>query len=99
MTTRKAARIINAIKCSMVTTPEEHEALTIAERVLWEAEPIKHGGWIPISARVPDKSGFYLTTTMYGEVYYDFWNSLYFERTETVIAWAPLPEPYKEAKP
>lgn len=46
MTTRKAARIINAIKCSTVTTPEEHEALTIAERVLWEAEPVKHGRWI-----------------------------------------------------
>ena len=46
MTTREAARIINAIKCSMVTTPEEHEALTIAERVLWKAEPVKHGRWI-----------------------------------------------------
>ena len=45
MTTREVARIINAIKCSMVTTPEEHEALTIAERVLWKAEPVKHGRW------------------------------------------------------
>lgn len=36
MTTIEAARIINAIKCSTVTTLEEHEALTMAELVLFE---------------------------------------------------------------
>ena len=38
MTTREAARIINKIKCSTVTTLEEHEALTMAECVLFEQE-------------------------------------------------------------
>ena len=41
MTRIEAAGIINAIKCSMVTTPKEHEALTMAECVLFEAE-LKH---------------------------------------------------------
>lgn len=56
MTTRMAARTINAIKCSMVTTPAEHEALTIAERVLWKAEP----RWIPCSERLPE----YITSVL-----------------------------------
>lgn len=46
MTRIEAAGIINAIKCSMVTTPKEHEALTMAECVLFKAEPVKHGRWI-----------------------------------------------------
>ena len=45
MTRKEAAGIINAIKCSMVTKLKEHEALTMAECVLFEAEP-KHGRWI-----------------------------------------------------
>lgn len=65
MTTREAARIINAIKCSMVTSLEEHEALTMAECVLCEQEiksasvdaPIKHGRWIYI--RDEENNGLY----------------------------------------
>lgn len=110
MTTRKAARIINAIKCSMVTTPEEHEALTIAERVLWEAEPIKQGRWIPCSERLPE----YITSvlvqlTRTGDIFigalvpnvdgtYTMWDLPNFSSyicLEDVIAWMPLPEPYK----
>ena len=45
MTRIEAAGIINAIKCSMVTTLKEHEALTMAECVLFKAEPVKHGHW------------------------------------------------------
>ena len=51
--------------------------------------------WIPCSERLPDKNGYYLTTTCYRQVYCDFWNEDHFDRTEAVIAWMPLPEPYE----
>lgn len=54
------------------------------------------GWWIPVSERLPEESGYYLTTTMYHEVYCDYWEEDCFNRTEAVIAWMPLPAPYKE---
>ena len=54
--------------------------------------------WNPVSERLPDQEGMYLTTTMYGEVYYDYWNGDNFGRCETVIAWMNPPEPYKGGK-
>lgn len=51
--------------------------------------------WIPISKSVPDEKGYYLTTTIHGSVFYDHWDGDCFDRTETVIAWMPLPQPYK----
>lgn len=56
-----------------------------------EAEP----HWIPCSERMPEKDGYYLTTTCYRQVYCDFWNEDHFDRTEAVIAWMPLPKPYE----
>lgn len=54
------------------------------------------GRWIPITERTPEEEGQYLTTTMYGDVFCDYWETCCFDRTETVIAWMPLPAPYKE---
>lgn len=51
--------------------------------------------WIPISKEVPEESGYYLTTTMFNQVYCDYWNGVAFDRDETVIAWMPKPAPYK----
>ena len=51
--------------------------------------------WIPVSERLPEERGFYLTTTKDKAVYCDYWNEDNFDRTEMVIAWMPLPEPYK----
>lgn len=53
------------------------------------------GWWIPLSKRPPEDTGYYLTTTIYGEVYCDYWDGVCFNRTEEVIAWMPKPEPYK----
>lgn len=52
--------------------------------------------WIVISEKVPEQDGYYLTSTVYNEVYCDYWSVDHFNRTETVLAWMPLPEPYKE---
>ena len=51
--------------------------------------------WIPCSDRLPEERGFYLTTTKDKAVYCDHWNEDNFDRTEMVIAWMPLPEPYR----
>lgn len=59
----------------------------------WRGE--REAQWIPISERLPKENGFYLTSTMYGEVYLDAWNGINWERSEEILAWMPLPEPYK----
>ena len=66
------------------------------------------GGWIPVSERLP-KEGRYLVTTVYGEVkesefdlkkWWQIDNSTisleWEEEPIKVVAWQPLPEPYKE---
>ena len=68
------------------------ELKQLREQVSCSEEPNK---WIPISERVPKENGYYLTTTMLGEVYCDYWNEIAFDRTETVIAWMPLPTSYQ----
>ena len=55
--------------------------------------------WIPCSERLPEEEGYYLTTTMYQKVYCDYWNGDNFDRTEMVVAWMPLPEPWKGEQP
>jgi len=53
------------------------------------------GEWILLSEKQPQKSGYYITSTIYNQVYCDYWSVNHFERTETVLAWQPLPESYK----
>lgn len=66
----------------------------------------KENGWIPVSERLPDVSGTHQVTCMDGRIhrstYAKFQSKL--KRWELtgarsywkVIAWMPLPEPYKE---
>ena len=54
--------------------------------------------WMPCSKGVPNENKYYLTTTVNDEVYCDRWIEDNFDRTELVIAWMPLPEPYKEGE-
>ena len=51
--------------------------------------------WIPCSEKLPEARGLYLTTTKDKVVYCDYWNEDNFDRTEMVIAWMPLPKPYR----
>lgn len=63
--------------------------------------------WIPCSERLPDKSDFYMVCAYNGDTYDYRKNWFYHEddygdsewtgliSCEKVIAWAPLPEPYK----
>lgn len=71
-------------------------------------ERLRATNWIPVSERLPDVSGTYQVTCMDGRIhrstYAKFQSKL--KRWELtgarsywkVIAWMPLPEPYKEDK-
>lgn len=64
------------------------------------------GEWVPVSERLPDKNGIYLCTVDYGEegvvvAQRLYWDTLggfekQYNKNDRVIAWQPLPEPYKK---
>ncbi len=54
--------------------------------------------WIPMAKKPPEQVGYYLTSTEFDQVYCDFWNGERFDRTEPVLAWMELPEPWKGVK-
>ena len=62
---------------------------------LKDAEP----KWIPVSERLPEELGYYLTSTEYHDVLSDFFCDGKWETAErfwyNVEAWMPLPDPYK----
>ena len=56
--------------------------------------------WIPCSERLPEYPGVYMTTLDYGKhgltTGARYYHGKYFKwMNECVIAWMPLPEPYK----
>lgn len=57
--------------------------------------------WIPVTERLPEKSGYYLATVDIGwkivDVIY-FNNDSGFLMANTVKAWKPTPEPYHGSK-
>ena len=95
-------------KSNSIPIPELHDIL---ERIP-TVEPIKHGQWIPCSERLPDKEGSYLCTVGSDyrnprEMIYAPNNFMGNENTWKcpdgyyvfnwfVIAWMPMPKPFKE---
>ena len=67
-------------------------------------EALKAQKWIPCSEGFPDTSGYYLVTLDYKEVDYVWyhagkypgWDRIYTEDGNNIIAWMPLPEPYRK---
>jgi len=97
---------VNSNCVSVLLNREDELALKTAIETLKEQRP--HGEWIPCSERVPKESGYYLVQTdgshnnvidiaefgrLWSKKCEDFgwgWN-----KASRVIAWMPLPEPYK----
>ena len=67
---------------------------------------IEHNEWIPCSERLPLDSGWYMTSCVDNDGYEfvkicSFHKSIdeefsFFDAFSNVIAWRPLPQPYKE---
>ena len=68
----------------------------IAESII-NAEP--YSDWVPVTERLPEENGEYLCQEKQGFLYVDAWNGEYWECADSalgiVIAWMPLPEPWK----
>ena len=64
-----------------------------------EAEPVRHGRWIPVSKRLPDDGRTVLVTdwgeTDFGKRYDGRWWDCDGNVFKDVSAWMPLPKPYK----
>lgn len=59
------------------------------------------GGWIICSEKQPNKDGYYLVTTSDGEIdvrEYDYSKGWGWDGFERIIAWQPLPEPFRTEK-
>lgn len=58
--------------------------------------------WIPVSERLPEEMGTYMTTVDYGKHGLATGQRYYYGQglweDDCVIAWMPLPQPYKESE-
>jgi hypothetical protein len=77
----------------------------IDERLKYEK--VKKSDWIPVSERLPSEDGYYLVSCKGGNIHTDFFwcdngngskhnNTWLNTHQYEIIAWQPLPEPYKE---
>jgi hypothetical protein len=96
MTNKQAQITINAIKFMLDNaqySDDVEEALNMAISALTEQR------WIPCSERLPEERQEILATTTdnaWGDVV--IIRTYYKEMHKSVIAWMPLPEPYREDK-
>jgi len=78
-------------------TEEQIKELVELNRKLSGVRP--QGEWIPVSERLPTEDNDYIVTYIFSgekEVGKSWFNTKYGFIYEKVIAWQPLPEPYKK---
>lgn len=86
--------------------PFDEDAAEVCNLAIKALEKQMNNGWIPVSERLPEKTDAYLVTNNTGNVAivlyvtkkdYSFeagWQVMHWIE---ILAWQPLPEPYKEA--
>ena len=92
MTREEAIDILQNTSFFGRTMDDIDTAIDMAIKAL-EQEP--KTGWIPVSERLPEKSGQYLVTVKKGYMLLGLWCGIK-DDWINVIAWMPLPEPYKK---
>ena len=89
----------------VITTTYNEMGIIIDTKSEEFAQPEPH--WIPCSERLPEKNGIYFVSYEDADTWLLEWfNGKWFvypsnparEETETITAWMPLPEPYKERR-
>ena len=77
-------------------------ALSVVEGMIAGQPTIdQYGTWIPVTERLPEEDGSYMTTTEYGAVRVNHFyprNKTWGYKSNRTIAWMPLPLPYREEK-
>lgn len=82
-----------------ITEPRNDMDKTTIDACKGAIELLEHTRWIPCSERLPDKYTYTLWCASSGYVRGDYFNGEFWEDAKKycyeVIAWMPLPEPYK----
>lgn len=92
MTTQEAIEVLkNDIE---ICTIQQKQACDMAIKVLEQTR------WVPCSEKLPEEDGMYLISTCMNCIdtclfYKDDDEYLWVDYEESVIAWMPLPQPYK----
>ena len=93
MTRDEAVKVLKMVEAHGSLVKEAKEK---AIEALEEQEP----RWIPVGERLPENKQRVLVTRKSGAIGYITWNTWWNEQRsypiDKVIAWMPLPEPYKE---
>jgi len=77
--------------------PNDIEAFEKIIEALPSAQPEPQ--WIPVRERLPDKNRACLITNIYGDVAWNYWiDGEWIVLPDYVVAWMPLPKPFKEGK-
>ena len=74
--------------------------LEMAIKIVKEVTEEYNGGWIPCCERLPEENGHYLIFDNRGMIYESTYLAnmwLIASSSTDVIAWQPLPEPFKES--
>lgn len=108
MTNEEAIRILKNLQIEFNENYVDYSGVNGAFNLAFEALRKKNerpqGEWIPVSERLPEKMGTYLVTLEYKEHGKGITTLWYHGKgigwdlrvADVVIAWQPLPEPYKE---
>lgn len=93
----KVCRVLDDV---LANRPTERDSLIIATRKAFEA--LEGAKWIPCSERMPEAGKYVLRTIRkfgwHGEEYWSVDIGPYNTNDGSIIAWMPLPEPYREER-
>ena len=88
-------KIIDELKQESIIVDDDagHRAVEIIEQIAEEY----NNGWIPCSEKLPKENGHYLIFDNKGMIYEStYFANMWLIAASTIIAWQPLPEPFKE---